>query len=77
MKQILRNREYLTLTFSDKNDYNKIRKMINLILLVLNGFAPGKPVKVMMNHSDGKSETITAKHSYNDAQIEWFKAGVH
>ena len=30
---------------------------------------------MILNHSDGNKENITVKHSYNEAQIEWFKAG--
>ena len=28
-----------------------------------------------LNHSDGTKENIPANHSYNESQIEWFKAG--
>jgi aconitate hydratase len=35
----------------------------------------GKPVKCVITHADGKKEEIMLKHSYNSAQIGWFKAG--
>jgi aconitate hydratase len=32
-------------------------------------------LEIVLNHEDGSSDTIVANHSYNDQQIEWFKAG--
>jgi aconitate hydratase len=37
--------------------------------------APGKQVKIILNHAGGEKETIWANHSYNNAQVEWFRAG--
>jgi aconitate hydratase len=71
----LKKQGVLTLTFSDKEDYNKIREDDKIDILGLTSFAAGKPLKVILNHSDGVKEIITAKHSYNDAQVAWFKAG--
>jgi len=33
------------------------------------------PLTVDLNHKDGTADTITVNHSYNEQQIEWFKAG--
>jgi len=41
----------------------------------LAGFEQGKPLKVSLNHADGTREEFTVSHSYNQVQIEWFKAG--
>ena len=41
----------------------------------LTSFAPGKALELVLHHADGTSETILANHSYNEQQIEWFKAG--
>ena len=71
----LKKQGVLTLTFSDKDDYNKIREDDKIDIAGLTEFAPGKPLTVVLNHSDGTKETISAKHSYNEAQIAWFKAG--
>jgi len=71
----LKKQGVLTLTFSDKEDYNKLREDDRVDLIGLKELAPGKLIKLGLNHSDGKKESITAKHSYNEAQIEWFKAG--
>jgi aconitate hydratase len=29
----------------------------------------------VLNHADGTSEEILANHTYNEQQVEWFKAG--
>ena len=36
---------------------------------------PGCPVTVTLHHADGSTESILAQHTYNQAQIAWFKAG--
>ena len=71
----LKKQGVLTLTFSDKEDYSKIREDDKIDITGLKSFSPGKLLTVVLNHSDGVKETISAKHSYNDAQIAWFKAG--
>jgi aconitate hydratase len=71
----LKKQGVLTLTFADKNDYSTIREDDKIDIINLKELEPGKLISVVLNHSDGKQETILAKHSYNDAQIEWFRAG--
>jgi len=71
----LKKQGVLTLTFNDKNDYSKIREDDKIDIINLKGLEPGKLVSVILSHADGSKETIQAKHSYNDAQIEWFRAG--
>jgi aconitate hydratase len=71
----LKKQGMLALTFSDKNDYDRIRENDRIDITGLNEFAPAKQLKIVLNHSDGGKEIIYANHSYNEAQIEWFKAG--
>jgi aconitate hydratase len=71
----LKKQGVLTLTFSDKEDYNKIREDDRIDITGVKELAPGKQLTVILNHSDGTKDNIKAKHSYNNAQIEWFKAG--
>ena len=71
----LKKQGVLTLTFSDKADYNRIKEDDKIDIIGLKELAPGRQLTIVLNHSDGKKEKITAKHSYNDAQIAWFKAG--
>jgi aconitate hydratase len=71
----LKKQGVLPLTFSDKEDYSKFREDDKIDITGLTGFAPGKPLLVVLHHSDGSSESISVKHTFNDAQIGWFKAG--
>ena len=71
----LKKQGILALTFANKEDYNKIQEDDQISVLGLSELAPGKQVMVSLNHFDGRSETIMANHTYNDAQLEWFKAG--
>jgi aconitate hydratase len=43
--------------------------------LDIDQFAPDKPLTIELVHADGSKDTIIANHSYNDAQIAWFKEG--
>jgi len=65
----------MALTFANKEDYNKIQEDDTLDVIGLTSFTAGKPLEVVLNHKDGTSESIQAHHSYNEQQIEWFKAG--
>jgi len=38
-------------------------------------FTPGKPLTVELTHADGSVDSFEVNHTYNDLQIEWFKAG--
>jgi len=71
----LKKQGVLPLTFKDKGDYNKIREDDKIDIVGLVHFAPERQISIVLNHSDGEKETILAKHSYNDTQIAWFKAG--
>ena len=71
----LKKQGMLALTFADKGDYDKIQEDDTIDIKGLTTFTPGKQLLVVLNHTDGSSETIVANHSYNEQQIEWFKAG--
>jgi aconitate hydratase len=71
----LKKQGVLTLTFQDKDDYNKIKEDDKIDITGLTKFAAGKQLTVVLNHSDGTKEKFQANHSYNESQIEWFKAG--
>jgi aconitate hydratase len=65
----------LALTFANKDDYDKIREDDQIDIIGLTSFAPGKPLTVVLNHADGTKDEFPVNHTYNEAQIEWFKAG--
>ena len=71
----LKKQGVLTLTFQDKDDYNKIKEDDKIDIIGLTKFAAGKQLTVILNHSDGTKEKFQANHSYNESQIEWFRAG--
>jgi aconitate hydratase len=71
----LKKQGILTLTFSEKEDYNKIRENDKVNILGLGKFSPGNRLTIELIHSDSTREIINANHSYNETQIEWFKAG--
>ncbi len=71
----LKKQGMLALTFADKGDYDKVREDDKISVLGLTTFAPGKNLIIQLQHSDGTSEQFEALHTYNSAQIEWFKAG--
>lgn len=71
----LKKQGLLALTFSDPADYDKIREDDRISLVGLRDFVPGKPVRCIVRHSDGTTETLNLNHSYGEPQIEWFKAG--
>lgn len=71
----LKKQGMLALTFADKTDYDKIQENDTIDILGLEGFAPGKALAIMLHHADGTSDIISANHTYNQQQIEWFKAG--
>jgi len=71
----LKKQGMLGLTFANKEDYNKILEDDVIDIIGLGSFAPGKQLELVLNHKDGSSETIAVNHTYNEQQIEWFKAG--
>jgi len=71
----LKKQGMLALTFANKEDYNLIQEDDSMDIIGLTAFVPGTPLKVVLNHKNGSSDTITVNHTYNENQIEWFKAG--
>ncbi len=71
----LKKQGILALTFGNPDDYEKILEDDRLSLVDLNGLSPGKQVRCMISHADGNKDEILLNHSYNQSQIEWFKAG--
>lgn len=71
----LKKQGMLALTFVNKEDYDKVREEDKISILGLADFKPGKNLTVKLSHKDGTSETIEVAHTYNQLQIEWFKAG--
>lgn len=71
----LKKQGMLALTFSNPEDYEKIQENDRIDFIDLESFAPGKPLTLRFKHDNGSSDDIVVNHSYNQSQIEWFKAG--
>ena len=71
----LKKQGMLGLTFANKADYDLIEEGDTIDILGLTAFAPGQPLQARLHHADGDTDLITLNHTYNEGQIEWFKAG--
>ncbi|MDZ4072295.1 MAG: aconitate hydratase [Sediminibacterium sp.] len=71
----LKKQGMLALTFNDKSDYDKIQEDDTIDIEGLTHFAPGQPLTIVLHHADGSVDKISVNHTYNQQQIEWFKAG--
>lgn len=65
----------LGVTFNNNEDYDKIQEDDTFDIIGLTEFAPGVPLTVVAHHKDGTQDEIAVNHTYNQQQIEWFKAG--
>jgi aconitate hydratase len=71
----LKKQGMLALTFANEADYDKIKEDDTFNFLNLNEFAPNQPIEIEVVHSLNSKEVIVTNHTYNEQQIEWFKAG--
>jgi len=71
----LKKQGMLAITFADKQDYDKIQEDDSIDIIGLTHFAPGDQLTVVLHHKDGGTEEIKVNQTYNEQQIEWFKAG--
>lgn len=71
----LKKQGMLGLTFANESDYDKVKEDDTFNFVDLNEFAAGKQLTLEIVHADGSKENIKLNHTYNEQQIEWFKAG--
>ena len=71
----LKKQGMLGLTFVNPADYDKVQEDDTIDILGLTEFAPKKNLTVFLHHKDGSSDSFEVAHTYNEAQIEWFKEG--
>ncbi len=71
----LKKQGMLALTFANKDDYDKILEDDTVDILGLTSITPEKNLTVVVHHSNGTSEQFEAIHTYNENQLDWFKAG--
>jgi len=71
----LKKQGMLALTFANKEDYDKVQEDDSIDINGLTAFRPGYALVVILNHRNGSRDEIIVNHTYNEQQIEWFKAG--
>ncbi len=71
----LKKQGMLALTFVDKSDYDKVRQDDTVSIPDFSDMAPGKNLTVVLDHADGTQDKFEVSHTYNQAQIDWVRAG--
>ena len=65
----------LGLTFNNESDYDLIKEDDTFNFINLENFSPSTQIELEILHKDGSKDVILLNHTYNEAQIDWFKAG--
>ncbi len=71
----LKKQGMLGLTFVNEEDYDLILEDDTINFIDLVEFAPGKSLSIEVVHADGTKDIIELNHTYNEQQIDWFRAG--
>ncbi len=71
----LKKQGMLGLTFANEADYDLIQEDDTFNFTDIADFSPGRPLTIVLRHVDGSEDTIVVNHTYNDAQIEWYRKG--
>ena len=71
----LKKQGMLALTFVNKSDYDLVRQDDIVSIVDYKKMAPNKNLTVRLDHADGSSDSFEVAHTYNQAQIDWVKAG--
>ena len=71
----LKKQGLLALTFEHPADYDRVQETDRVSLIDLKDLAPGRPVTCILHHDNGSRDAINLRHSFNAAQVQWFKAG--
>jgi aconitate hydratase len=71
----LKKQGLLGVTFANKEDYNKVLEDDEIDIIGLTKFSAGNPLEARLHHKDGSTDSFLVNHTYNEQQIEWYKAG--
>jgi len=71
----LKKQGILALCFEHASDYDLIREYDVVDLLGVTELAPQSVIIMRLRHDDGTTDEVKLTHTYNDGQVEWFKAG--
>ncbi|MGJ8666454.1 MAG: aconitate hydratase [Patiriisocius sp.] len=71
----LKKQGMLGLTFANEADYDLIQEDDTFNFIDIKDFKPDTPLTVEIVHADGSKDTIKVNHTYNAAQILWYRKG--
>jgi aconitate hydratase len=71
----LKKQGVLPLRFENPEDYEKARETDRVSILGLSDLAPGSTVRVVFHHEDDSEDVVLVRHTLNEDQIAWFRAG--
>jgi aconitate hydratase len=71
----LKKQGVLALTFTNKDDFEKIQEKDKITISGLNDLTPGKNLIVTLEHKAGGTDEITVSQTLNEQEIEWFNHG--
>jgi len=71
----LKKQGMLGLTFYNESDYDLIQEDDTFNFTDLADFSEGKQLTLEVVHADGTTDSIKLNHTYNQQQIDWFRAG--
>jgi aconitate hydratase len=71
----LKKQGVLALTFANPLDYERVLVDDKVDIVDLAALAPGRPVKVVLHHVDGRDDEIETTHTMSEEHIAWYAAG--
>ncbi len=71
----LKKQGMLGIVFDNEDDYDLVREADTFNFIDLENFAPETPLTIELVHNDGTKDIIKTNHTYNEAQIAWFREG--
>jgi len=71
----LKKQGMLGLTFVNPSDYDKVRQDDVVDIKGFESMSPGKNLLIVLHHADGSEDSFEVAHTYNQAQIDWVRAG--
>jgi aconitate hydratase len=71
----LKKQGVLPLRFENPEDYEKARETDRVSILGLSDLAPGSTVRAVFHHEDDSEDVVLTRHTLNEDQIAWFRAG--
>ena len=71
----LKKQGMLALTFDSESQYDFIQEDDTFNFLDLDEFTEGKQLLLEVVHTNGEKDIVKLNHTYNQQQIEWFRAG--